>query len=42
MPRTVYVVHGEAQSSRSLARRIEEDLGICAVSPFLGERVRLE
>ena len=42
LPSTVYVVHGEPQSSRSLARRIEEDLGICAVVPFLGERVRLE
>jgi metallo-beta-lactamase family protein len=42
LPSTVYVVHGEPRSSRSLAQRIEEDLGICAVAPFLGERVRLE
>ena len=40
-PRTVYVVHGEADASAALARRIEQELGICAVVPRLGERVRL-
>lgn len=41
-PRTVYVVHGEAAGSAALARRLEEDLGLCAVVPRLGERVRLD
>ncbi|RYU11506.1 MBL fold metallo-hydrolase RNA specificity domain-containing protein [Nocardioides iriomotensis] len=41
-PRTVYVVHGEADASRVLARRLEDELGICAVVPGLGERVRLD
>jgi len=40
-PQTVYVVHGEAPASAALARRIETELGICAVVPRLGERVRL-
>jgi len=40
-PDTVYVVHGEARASEALARRIENELGICAVVPRLGERVRL-
>lgn len=42
VPRTVYVVHGEAAASSRLARRIEDELGICAVTPFTGERVRLD
>lgn len=41
-PRTVYVVHGEQAGSAALARRIEDDLGLCAVVPRLGERVRLD
>lgn len=41
-PRTVYIVHGEAAGSAALARRIEHDLGLCAVVPRLGERVRLD
>jgi metallo-beta-lactamase family protein len=40
-PGTVYVVHGEAAASEALARRIERELGICAVVPRLAERVRL-
>jgi metallo-beta-lactamase family protein len=40
-PGTVYVVHGEAAASQALAHRVEHDLGICAVVPRLGERVRL-
>ena len=42
LPRTVYVVHGEAAASAALARRIEQELGVCAVVPRLGERVRLD
>ncbi|MFC5730863.1 MULTISPECIES: MBL fold metallo-hydrolase RNA specificity domain-containing protein [Nocardioides] len=42
LPRMVYVVHGEPDASESLARRIEDELGICAVAPRLGERVRLD
>ena len=41
-PRTVYVVHGEPDASATLARRIEDELGLCAVVPVLGERVRLD
>ncbi len=41
-PRTAYVVHGEPRGSQSLARRIREDLGWCAVTPRYGERVRLD
>lgn len=41
-PKTVYVVHGEAESAASLAVRIEDELGICAVVPTVGERVRLD
>ncbi|MEQ6903065.1 MBL fold metallo-hydrolase [Nocardioides sp. YIM 152588] len=41
-PEVAYVVHGEAQSSRDLAERIERDLGVMAVVPRLGERVRLD
>ena len=42
LPRTVYVVHGETDASRGLARRLEDELGVCAVVPSLGERVRLD
>ncbi len=41
LPRTVYVVHGEPKSSSALRRRLGEELGVCAVTPRLGERVRL-
>ncbi|HVK30669.1 MAG TPA: MBL fold metallo-hydrolase [Nocardioides sp.] len=41
-PRTVYVVHGEPASAAALAARIEDELGICAVVPELGERVRVD
>lgn len=41
-PRTVYVVHGEAQSSAQLAHRIGAELGWCAVVPSYGERVLLD
>jgi metallo-beta-lactamase family protein len=41
-PQTVYVVHGEPHSAAALADRIEEELGICAVVPTLGERVRVD
>ena len=40
-PEVVYVVHGEASASAALARRIDDELGWCAVVPHLGERVRL-
>jgi metallo-beta-lactamase family protein len=40
-PRTCYVVHGELEASRALARDIERDLNICAVIPRPGERVLL-
>ena len=42
LPRTVYVVHGEPRAADALARRIETELGVCAVVPRLGERVRLD
>jgi len=42
LPRTVYVVHGEQSSSEALARRLEDEVGVCAVVPSLFERVRLE
>lgn len=41
-PATVYVVHGEPESAAALAERIEDELGICAVVPTLGERVRVD
>lgn len=41
LPQTVYVVHGEPTSSRALADRIQEELGVVAVVPRLGERVLL-
>ena len=41
LPQTVYVVHGEPTSSRALADRIQDELGIVAVVPRLGERVLL-
>lgn len=41
-PRTVYVVHGEAPASGALARRLEAELGVCAVVPREGERVLVD
>ncbi|HEY3437669.1 MAG TPA: MBL fold metallo-hydrolase RNA specificity domain-containing protein, partial [Actinotalea sp.] len=41
-PRTVYVVHGELESSRALAARITAELGWTATTPRWGERVRLD
>ncbi len=39
LPQVVYVVHGEQHASQALARRVEAELGVCAVVPRLGERV---
>jgi metallo-beta-lactamase family protein len=41
-PETVYVVHGEPESARSLATKIRAETGWCAVVPKLGERVRVD
>ena len=41
LPETVYLVHGEPTSSRALADRIQDELGVVAVVPRLGERVLL-
>ncbi|WP_406029626.1 MBL fold metallo-hydrolase [Nocardioides sp. NBC_00163] len=41
LPETVYVVHGEPTSSRALADRIQDELGVVAVVPRRGERVLL-
>ena len=41
-PRTVFVVHGEKQAAATLARRIDDELGWCAVVPRYAERVRLD
>jgi metallo-beta-lactamase family protein len=40
-PRTVYVVHGEPPAGAALARRLESELGVCAIVPREGERVLL-
>jgi len=40
-PETVYVTHGEPDASARLAERIRGELGVTAVVPRLGERVRL-
>jgi metallo-beta-lactamase family protein len=42
LPRAVYVVHGEPTARAALARRLEADLGVCAVVPGEGERVLLD
>lgn len=36
---SVYVVHGEPPSSAALARSIERELGVPAVTPSIGERI---
>ena len=41
LPTTIYVVHGEPPASAALSRRLRDELGVCAVVPHLGERVRL-
>ncbi len=41
-PGTVYVVHGEPDSTAALVRRIHDDLGWNAVVPSYGERVLLD
>jgi metallo-beta-lactamase family protein len=41
-PHTVYVVHGEAPASAALARRLEAELGVCAIVPREGERVLVD
>jgi metallo-beta-lactamase family protein len=40
-PETVYIVHGEPESARSLAAKVRAETGWCAVVPELGERVRV-
>ncbi len=40
-PETVYVVHGEPQSSCSLAAMVRAATGWCVVVPQLGEKVRV-
>lgn len=40
-PETVYVVHGEAESSHALADRIRTELDWCVAVPEPGERVRV-
>jgi metallo-beta-lactamase family protein len=40
-PSSVFVVHGEESSATALAHRLDEDLGLVAVAPEYGERVRL-
>jgi metallo-beta-lactamase family protein len=41
-PHTVYVVHGEPDSSRAMANRLIDDLGWNVVVPEYGERVRVD
>lgn len=41
-PRTVYVNHGEQEASEALADTISDRLGVVAVVPRAGERVRLD
>jgi metallo-beta-lactamase family protein len=41
-PHSVYVVHGEPTASAALARRLEAELGLCAIVPRDGERVLLD
>jgi metallo-beta-lactamase family protein len=38
----VYVVHGEATAAAALARRLEAELGLCAIVPREGERVLVD
>jgi metallo-beta-lactamase family protein len=41
-PETIYIVHGEPQSARSLAATVRAETGWCAVVPELGERVSVD
>ena len=41
-PETVYIVHGEPESSRSLAAKVRNETGWCVAVPTLGERVRVD
>jgi len=41
-PETVYIVHGEPDSARSLAAKVRAETGWCVVVPELGERVRVD
>lgn len=41
-PETVYIVHGEEESSAALRDRLDEELDLCAVVPRHLERVRLD
>jgi Predicted metal-dependent RNase, consists of a metallo-beta-lactamase domain and an RNA-binding KH domain len=41
-PETVYVVHGEPESSRSLAAKVRAATGWCVVVPEYGEKVRVD
>lgn len=41
-PRTVFVNHGEPPASEALTHAIEDRLGVYAVVPKPGERVRLD
>ena len=41
-PHTVYVVHGEPHAGAALARRLEAELGLCAIVPREGERVLVD
>ena len=42
LPHTVYVVHGEATAAGALARRLEAELGLCAIVPHERECVLLD
>jgi len=41
-PETVYIVHGEPESARSLAAKVRAETGWCVVVHELGERVRVD
>jgi metallo-beta-lactamase family protein len=41
-PETVYIVHGEPESSRSLAVKVRAATGWCVVVPEYGEKVRVD
>jgi metallo-beta-lactamase family protein len=40
-PETVYIVHGEPQSSHAMATMLRSQTGWCVVVPHLGEKVRV-
>jgi metallo-beta-lactamase family protein len=40
-PETVYIVHGEPESSRAMATMLRSQTGWCVVVPRLGEKVRV-